>query len=352
MIPIFSKIRKQMADDNKPMKYMRYAIGEIVLVVIGILIALQVNNWNEKRKQKGEFEIVLEQLYNAVKNDTEIFKSDEDRIVDQLKVIDILLKTPDSIPINQLPYVLGYLTYEEVNNYTSEANFHIANVKYNFNNRKQNELSKQIASYVNSLSKKIDYGQVERIKPLFYDLEIPEGINSINGGTEDSNYYSEKDYTTLYNLVRSSKFRTILKTLKTYKLVTKSAVTNNYNDGLSIMQLIKTYYPNVKLLYQDVGIIGTAINGYDDVGTKSTPLIQTDIENSIWELDLYLKKGTVKFRCRNSWNQNWGGTSFPKGKAEQNGTNIPVEEGNYHVIINLSENTYEFIKQDNKKTKD
>ncbi len=37
-----------MADDNKPLKYMRYAIGEIVLVVVGILIALQINTWNEK----------------------------------------------------------------------------------------------------------------------------------------------------------------------------------------------------------------------------------------------------------------------------------------------------------------
>jgi hypothetical protein len=39
MIGFFRKIRKQLADDNKPMKYARYAIGEIVLVVIGILVA-------------------------------------------------------------------------------------------------------------------------------------------------------------------------------------------------------------------------------------------------------------------------------------------------------------------------
>lgn len=47
MINFFRKIRRQLADDNKPLKYMRYAIGEIVLVVIGILIALQINNWNQ-----------------------------------------------------------------------------------------------------------------------------------------------------------------------------------------------------------------------------------------------------------------------------------------------------------------
>ncbi len=50
MIPFFRKIRKKMADDNKPLKYMRYAVGEIALVVIGILIALQINTWNENRK--------------------------------------------------------------------------------------------------------------------------------------------------------------------------------------------------------------------------------------------------------------------------------------------------------------
>ena len=50
MIGFFRKIRKKLADDNMPLKYMRYAIGEIVLVMIGILLALQVNNWNEGRK--------------------------------------------------------------------------------------------------------------------------------------------------------------------------------------------------------------------------------------------------------------------------------------------------------------
>jgi len=54
MIPLFRKIRKKMADDNRPLKYMRYAIGEIVLVVIGILIALQINNWNEEKNNAAQ----------------------------------------------------------------------------------------------------------------------------------------------------------------------------------------------------------------------------------------------------------------------------------------------------------
>jgi len=54
MIPFFRKIRKKMADDNRPLKYMRYAIGEILLVMVGILLALQVNNWNNERAHRKQ----------------------------------------------------------------------------------------------------------------------------------------------------------------------------------------------------------------------------------------------------------------------------------------------------------
>jgi hypothetical protein len=52
MIKIFRKIRYDLMEKNKTGKYFKYAIGEIVLVVIGILIALQINNWNENRKER------------------------------------------------------------------------------------------------------------------------------------------------------------------------------------------------------------------------------------------------------------------------------------------------------------
>ena len=51
MIKFFKRIRQNLLLEGKTGKYLKYAIGEIVLVMIGILLALQVNNWNEKRKQ-------------------------------------------------------------------------------------------------------------------------------------------------------------------------------------------------------------------------------------------------------------------------------------------------------------
>ncbi|WP_299164553.1 DUF6090 family protein, partial [uncultured Eudoraea sp.] len=54
MIKFFRHIRQRLLTENKVSKYMFYAIGEIVLVVIGILIALSINNWNDYRKDRIE----------------------------------------------------------------------------------------------------------------------------------------------------------------------------------------------------------------------------------------------------------------------------------------------------------
>ena len=70
MIKFFRKIRQQMIKENKVSKYVLYAIGEIVLVVIGILIALSINNWNSNRIEEVKENYVLKQLLTEFKTDS------------------------------------------------------------------------------------------------------------------------------------------------------------------------------------------------------------------------------------------------------------------------------------------
>ncbi|MGB5273650.1 MAG: DUF6090 family protein, partial [Flavobacteriaceae bacterium] len=65
MIKFFRKVRQQLLTENKFSKYLLYALGEIVLVVAGILIAIQVSNWNEGKKSDARMETLLD----AVEND-------------------------------------------------------------------------------------------------------------------------------------------------------------------------------------------------------------------------------------------------------------------------------------------
>ncbi len=66
MIKFFRKIRYNLVEKNKTGKYLKYAIGEIILVVFGILIALQINNWNENKKQHFNDIEFLKNLRNEI----------------------------------------------------------------------------------------------------------------------------------------------------------------------------------------------------------------------------------------------------------------------------------------------
>ena len=69
MTQLFRKIRQRLLTENKFTKYLIYAIGEIILVVIGILIALQVNNWNEQNKTEREQLVFLKNLKSDLHSD-------------------------------------------------------------------------------------------------------------------------------------------------------------------------------------------------------------------------------------------------------------------------------------------
>ena len=71
MIKFFRNIRKKLLRENRVSKYLVYALGEIVLVVIGILIALQINNWNEWKKERKKEEKILMQVKNNISDSIE-----------------------------------------------------------------------------------------------------------------------------------------------------------------------------------------------------------------------------------------------------------------------------------------
>jgi hypothetical protein len=75
MIKFFRHIRQSLIIKNQSGTYLKYAIGEIILVVIGILIALQINNWNQKRLEHQEEYIILSNLKEDYQSAIEEFSS-------------------------------------------------------------------------------------------------------------------------------------------------------------------------------------------------------------------------------------------------------------------------------------
>ncbi len=72
MIKFFRKIRQNLLNEGKTARYFKYAIGEIVLVVIGILIAFQVNDWNKQRIEKNTETLYLKAIVSEIKSNIQV----------------------------------------------------------------------------------------------------------------------------------------------------------------------------------------------------------------------------------------------------------------------------------------
>ena len=101
MIKFFRKIRQRLLTENKFSKYFLYAIGEIFLVVIGILIALQINNWNQNLKElkkENELLISLQQEISANIKLLELLRINNDMYAaDGSEIIQTLVHSIDSL---------------------------------------------------------------------------------------------------------------------------------------------------------------------------------------------------------------------------------------------------------------
>ena len=117
MINFFRKIRQNLLVENKTGKYFKYAIGEIILVVIGILIALSINNWNENRKIRN----TEQQYLHTLKEEFSFNKVELEKIMNRnsinaenaIKFINIMGPESPQITEDEFSFLLsGSLSYE------------------------------------------------------------------------------------------------------------------------------------------------------------------------------------------------------------------------------------------------
>jgi len=124
MIPFFRRLRKQLADDNKPLKYLRYAIGEIALVVIGILIALSINNWNEERKDELLEKKYLESIKKELEINTKTANSEKQFNDFQIQNVHVILDCLDNKCTHdqtKLAVAINHIEFQTTVNYTKNV---------------------------------------------------------------------------------------------------------------------------------------------------------------------------------------------------------------------------------------
>jgi Family of unknown function (DUF6090) len=153
MIKLFKNIRKTNLKEGKMANYFKYAIGEILLVVIGILIALQINNWNENRINNRQEVIILKSLKTEMKENQMLLSSVINNHSEVLKLLKELNSNISPNPnelddrtLDSLMYGLGWLPHYSPNDGVINSTINSGKITL----IKSNELSSKLSSW-NSL---------------------------------------------------------------------------------------------------------------------------------------------------------------------------------------------------------
>lgn len=144
MIKFFRNIRKTLLTEGKTANYFKYAIGEIFLVVIGILIALQINNWNQNRINKNYELKMLRELVEDLKLDTTFMNVQFKRIERFEESVNLVLNDPQNLKENGNLFLFGGVYF--IQNTKAIETIKAGNVQIPFNDN----LRKQINSHYHS----------------------------------------------------------------------------------------------------------------------------------------------------------------------------------------------------------
>ncbi len=218
MIKFFRRIRQQLLTENKFSKYLLYAIGEIILVVIGILIALQVNNWREEQQDIKVFNLIIKEIGNNIRLDSIEMAIDVNDIKKQIECLEFLMNNDKSIPNDSLSTCIARI-------------MHTHWPDYNTTGIEQLKNSKNVPIKTDSLIDAIyDYylysSYQEEVTPLFFttqvenlrDYLINEELPPAGAGAYAKVIFDENDIRAYKNALKKPELQIRLKHLHNNRL--------------------------------------------------------------------------------------------------------------------------------------
>lgn len=214
MFKVFRRIRQQLLSETKFSRYTFYALGEIILVVIGILIALQVNNWNTHKNEQKEIQSYFKKIRIEISDITGRFKFLDAQLTKQYKINRqslVYIKSSDRDSLSLLKNTLGTLGVNVTTNFSSpimEEFFEkgLLSKVQNENTKYHLERFKAATKRLNNYDTYLDAQYVNSIEPFFYKrinyAEVTgDRRNLLVSGGPKTNYTSFQNDLELWNII-------------------------------------------------------------------------------------------------------------------------------------------------------
>ena len=251
MIKFFRKIRYTLTEQNKTGKYLKYAIGEIVLVVVGILIALSINNWNDNRKNNNLKQAYVKNLIFDLEKDLETLKLLQnyntnyenageytlDFMNNKLSKIDTLRLTEALVYCSYIPnFTITATTYNDIINGNNMNLFQDIKLKRLLENHYTTNAWG--ALFNDRILKTAWYDYKDEIVNYFSPL-LYKDIYEIGGGFSGNRLKGTSDYKINWRQIKTNQYlKTQVENIMAYRV----SIRNRLNNKIKSAKAILTYF--------------------------------------------------------------------------------------------------------------
>ena len=237
MIKFFRIIRQNSLMENKTGKYFKYAIGEIVLVVIGILIALSINNWNENQKNTQWEQRFLKDLRNELQSDLSQLNNSygiQAKKGETLKYLMQLIQKGNSDKKSEIDSVFVSTQFVNPTFFPTTGVYDSGIASGKIENIKNDSLKYMITNLYNHYYKRLVYngeildgvvGKVDWEKSKFYNPNKKQ-IKSWES-VLDSEFYNQMDFLMHQNIVYTKISKENIDQIKNVINIVDKEINNN-----------------------------------------------------------------------------------------------------------------------------
>ncbi|MDT0559293.1 DUF6090 family protein [Ichthyenterobacterium sp. W332] len=233
MIKFFRKIRQKMLTENKFSKYLIYAIGEIILVVLGILIALQINNWNENNKKRKSIEQSLIEIRDNLRTDNLETPKIIDRAENEIKIQEELIETLEKKVVLDSTHNYKIGKCNTLNGISITVTGYEKIKEIGLGNLKNKELETELIFYYEKLKKRFEQQQVYDRNSLT-NMWFPY----IQANFKDFSYRNYAIPNSYEALSRDSEFLVLLKINLDTRIPTLNSLMDLHNSSKKLIELI------------------------------------------------------------------------------------------------------------------
>ncbi|MEJ2534942.1 MAG: hypothetical protein P8008_05625, partial [Gammaproteobacteria bacterium] len=311
------------------------------------------------------FEEVLERVYTDIRKEAFQVRRDEQENELQRNLIDRMLHAPDSLSDEVLPFALFYLDLPGVDYVLSPSAAALREqvdlLMISANDPRQLKVVRDIMDYSASTWALQDQRWVQLnagtapapLKPLLLEAGLRDpalvwqysALNDFGNSTAMLDFrFTGREREIARALLEDPRVRRRLESLAAQKENYFYAVTRGRTVDV-LIQKVREAYPDLKLQFEDLSIVGTAVNPGADLGAAwgtDRPMAPVPGRPGLWTLDTELAPGFFKFRAGGTWDENWGGVDFASGELSWFGDNIEIRDaGRYRVTLDLERERFE-----------